>query len=91
MALNTLIDRLFGKSDKTPRVVAKDRLKLVLMHDRTDVPSAVMEGLRQDIIAAVSKWLDIDESALDVNLERDENAVALVANIPVHRVRAEAD
>jgi cell division topological specificity factor len=89
MALNTLIDRLFGKNDKTPKAVAKDRLKLVLMHDRADIPAPVMESMRREIIAVVTKYLDIDESTLDVALERDENAVALVANIPIRRVRTE--
>jgi septum formation topological specificity factor MinE len=38
MPLTTLIERLFGKSEKSAKTVAKDRLRLVLMHDRADIP-----------------------------------------------------
>jgi len=59
------------------------------MHDRADIPAPVMDALRADIMAVVKKHLDIDESLLDVAVERDGNAVALVANIPIRRVRPE--
>jgi len=90
MAINNFIDRFFGKNDKTPKSVAKDRLRLVLMHDRTDIPAPTMELLRQDIVAAISKRLGIDESDLDVKLAREDDAVALVANIPIRRQRQES-
>jgi cell division topological specificity factor len=89
MALNSLIDKFFGKTDKSPKTVAKDRLRLVLMHDRADIPAPTMELIRQDIIAVISKHLDIDEKDIHINLAREDNEVALVANIPIRRVRPE--
>lgn len=89
MPINTLIQKFFGRTDKSPKSVAKDRLKLVLMHDRADIPAPTLEAIRRDIFAVLSKHLDIDESLLDVNLERADDAVALVANIPIRRVRTE--
>jgi cell division topological specificity factor len=85
----SFLERLFGRDSKSPRETAKDRLQLVLMHDRADIPAPVMDALRADIMAVVKKHLDIDESLLDVAVERDGNAVALVANIPIRRVRPE--
>lgn len=90
MAFNSLIDKLFGKNDKSPKSVAKDRLKLVLMHDRADIPAPVMELIRQDIIAVLRKHLELDEDDIHINLAREDNDVALVANIPIRRVKAES-
>ncbi|GAB4460537.1 MAG: cell division topological specificity factor MinE [Armatimonadaceae bacterium] len=89
MAGFSFLDNLFGRGGKSPRETAKDRLQLVLMHDRADIPAPVMEELRMEIIALVKRRLDIDESQLEVAVERDGNAVALVANIPIRRVRAD--
>jgi len=85
----SLLERLFGKNDKSARAVAKDRLRLVLMHDRADIPAPMLENLRRDLFKVVSKYMEIDEAALDVNLERENETVALVASIPIRRVRTE--
>jgi cell division topological specificity factor len=86
MPLNTLIDRLFGRGEKSAKNVAKDRLRFVLMHDRADIPAPMMEEMRREILLVLSKYVEIDESALDLSLERSDNAVAVVANIPIRRV-----
>jgi cell division topological specificity factor len=85
MALS-LLEKLFGKSDRSGSV-AKDRLKLVLAHDRADIPGPVMDALRQDLLAVISKYVEIDESALDVELDRSGNGSIIVANIPIRRIR----
>jgi cell division topological specificity factor len=81
------LENFFNRNKNSPRQVAKDRLSLVLMHDRADIPAPMMEQLRREILAVVSRYMDIDESQLDVAVEREGNAVALVANIPIRRVR----
>ena len=45
MPLN-FIERLFGKTEKSAKSIAKDRLRLVLMHDRADIPAPMMEAMR---------------------------------------------
>jgi cell division topological specificity factor len=87
----TLFERIFGRSDKTPRAEAKDRLRVVIMHDRADIPGPMLEQMRNEILAVLSKYVDIDEKLLDVSLERENEEVALVANIPIRRVRTEHD
>src|SRR5580692_8627476 len=89
MPLNFL-DRLFGRNEKSAKMVAKDRLRLVLMHDRADIPAPMLEQMRLEIMAVLSKYVDIDEKALEVNLEcaDDDKTVALVASIPIRRVHA---
>jgi cell division topological specificity factor len=88
----SFIERLFGKGEKSAKTVAKDRLRLVLMHDRADIPAPMMEEMRREILLVLSKYVDIDENALEVNLERADNSntVALVANIPIRRVHVES-
>jgi len=67
---------------------ARNRLKLVLMHDRTQLSPAMLEQMRDDMVEVISKYVEIDKEALEVNLESDEsNTIALVANIPVLRTR----
>jgi len=82
----SFLERLLGKTDKS-KSVAKDRLKLVLMHDRSDIPAPTLEKMRAEVIEVIRKYVEIDEEALTVALEREDNQVALVANIPVRRVR----
>jgi cell division topological specificity factor len=80
-----IFSSLFG-SDNSGKV-AKDRLQLVLVHDRTDISPELMEQMRNDIIAVIRKYVEIDEPRIELGLEREESSVALVANIPVTTVR----
>ena len=77
-----------GASDA--RSDACNRLKLVLMHDRTQLSPVMMEQLRDELVEVISKYVEIDRSALDLNLESESNTIALVANIPILRARAMA-
>jgi cell division topological specificity factor len=76
---------LFG-TQKTGKI-AKDRLQLVLMHDRSDISPEMMENLRRDIIAVIKNYVEIDETRIELDLEKEDSSVALVANIPVMTVR----
>lgn len=74
---------------QTARSDAKNRLKLVLMHDRTQLSPVLLEQMRDEMVEVISKYVEIDKSHLELNLESDEsNTIALVANIPVLRARA---
>ncbi|TAM61154.1 cell division topological specificity factor MinE [bacterium] len=69
-------------------VVAKERLRLVLLSDRIHLAPDVIDQLRGDLIATISRYMEIDEVGLDVTFETRENDVALLANIPIKAVRA---
>ena len=83
----TLLERIFGRQEDSSKSVAKDRLKQILMHDRADIPAHVMEQMRLEIIAVIAKYIEINESDLKVDLERADSEVALVANIPIRRLK----
>ena len=76
---------LFG-SNKSGKI-ARDRLQVVLMHDRSDISPEMMENLRKDIIEVIKNYVEIDENRIELDLEKKNNSVALVTNIPVMTVR----
>ena len=76
----------FKKNDTQSKNIAKDRLKLVLIHDRAMLPSGVLENMKDDIIAAISKYVDIDKSALNIEIAQsaeNKRRTTLIANIPL--------
>ncbi len=79
------LSNLFGGSGTGK--IAKDRLQIVLMHDRADISPELMENLRRDIIAVIKNYVEIDENRIELQLEKEDSSVALVANIPVMTVR----
>jgi cell division topological specificity factor len=82
--------RWFGGGGSSSAEKAKKRLQLVLIHDHTDISPQLLNNLRVDMIAVLRKYMDIDESKIVMNLdhmEEEVGTVALVANIPVLRVK----
>lgn len=67
---------------------AKNRLKLVLMHDRSRMSPQLLTKMRDELVEVISKYVEIDTDAMDLNFENDTNSIALVANIPVLRSKA---
>ncbi|WP_255351291.1 cell division topological specificity factor MinE [Caloranaerobacter sp. TR13] len=88
--------KLFGKSEVNSKTVAKERLKLVLIHDRANVSPRFLEMIKGDIIRVISDYMDIDEEGLDIKLTRtrresDNSPIpALVANIPIIKMKEKA-
>lgn len=80
--------RMFGKETGSSGNVAKERLRLVLVHDRASVSPEFLQLLKNDLIQVISKYMEIDENSLEVNLDSNNNdQVALVANIPVKKMK----
>jgi len=77
-----LISRIFGK-ETSSKDIARERLRLVLVHDRSTVSPEVINLLRDDLIQVIQKYMDIDLEGLLVNIEGEDNSVALIANIPI--------
>ena len=77
----------FFRDDTSSKDMAVERLRLVLVHDRAGVSPGLMEALKEDLIQVISKYMDIDEEAIEVNLNSGELSSSLVANIPVKRIR----
>lgn len=82
-----LIQKIFGKGAIGSKDIAKERLRLVLVHDRANVSPQFMEVLKDDMIRVISNYMEIDEKEMEVNLTNNNSSVALVANIPVNRMK----
>lgn len=86
------LSKFFGKS-KPSKDMAKDRLKLVLVHDRANVSPQFLEMVKGEIIKVITNYMDVDESALDIQLTKTKSedgeriVPALIANIPIKNVK----
>lgn len=84
--------KIFGRP-KSSKDVAKDRLKLVLIHDRANVSPQFLEMLKSEIIKVITNYMDVDESLLDIQLTKTKSddgesmVPALYANIPIKNIR----
>ena len=91
------IRKLTKKEDQTlnSKDAAKERLHQVLMQDRANVSADFLELMKQEIIEVIKKYIDVDESAIDVRLTNKDNgdgtkgAPALYANIPIINIKDE--
>jgi len=80
----SLFNKLVGKKQSANS--AKERLQLVLIHDRTDLTPAELDSLRDDLVATISRHVEIDVTAMQFSFEHDGQSQRLVADIPVKRV-----
>ncbi len=62
---------------------AKERLQLVLIHDRVDLSPAILESLKEELLAVISKHIEIDPSSVHVELASEGRSQRLVADIPL--------
>lgn len=77
----------FRKKKNSSKDIAKDRLKIVLVHDRTNVSPRYLEQVKNDLIGVISNYMVVDESGIDIKISKVEKgnqiSTKLVANIPI--------
>lgn len=79
-------DRLFGRKTRSSEI-AKNRLKLVVVHDRYGLSEEILHQIQEEIIAVLSKYVDIDRDQMDIQLTPGREQNRLVADIPIRPVR----
>ena len=76
------LDRLTGRNNKSADQ-AKERLKLVLIHDRTDLTPEALEKMKNELINVISHYVEIDPRHVNISMEQDGREQRLVADIPI--------
>ncbi|RPI85582.1 MAG: cell division topological specificity factor MinE [Chloroflexi bacterium] len=80
--MNSFLDRILGKDRKSAHQ-AKERLKLVLIHDRTDLNPGEMDALKDELIAVISRHVAIDPGAVRIEMSQEGREQRLIADIPL--------
>jgi cell division topological specificity factor len=77
-----ILERL-RKGRKPSGKVAKERLRLVLAHDRAHISPGLLDTLKDEIISVISRHIDIDASSVQVTISQSARESRLVADIPL--------
>ncbi len=73
----------FKKNKKTSAEQAKERLRIILAHERAENKAPFLDDLRKDIIEVIAKYIDIDPKSININLQKDQSIEVLEINIPI--------
>lgn len=76
---------MVGRKKQTPGELAKERLKVVLVHDRLKVNPEVLEMIKSELLSVISRRLEVDEENMQINLSRDSGWDTIQANVPIKR------
>lgn len=75
------------RNTKGTSLIAEERLKLILVQDRSLLPPAKFEQMKEDIIDTIGQYFDINAANIIINMQRDSKKTLLEAIIPVLSVK----
>lgn len=85
---------LFGQNEpkeENAKDVACNRLRVVLMQDRTNLTPELLQRMRKELVELLSKYVEMDKEALELNFEQEGEQMALMLSIPVLRAKEESE
>jgi len=80
--MDNFINRIFSREPSSADE-AKERLRLVLINDRTDLSSAALESLKDDLLEVLSRYIQIDPKTMHIDITQDGRQQRLIADIPI--------
>ena len=85
-------NKVFSGNIATPKQVAKDRLRLILIHDRGELPNEVLEKIKTELLEVLAKYIEIKDEDMDITVASQDSVEgeagpALIANIPIKNVK----
>ena len=78
------VKKLLGQSNSG--ATAKERLRLVLMTDHLALAPELIDQMKRDLVEVISRYVEVDQEKVEVNFEREDKALAMLANIPITNV-----
>jgi cell division topological specificity factor len=84
--MSKFLDMLLGREPKSAQT-AKERMKLVLIHDRTDLSPAMLEVLKDELIEVISRHIEIDPASVNIEMAQEGREQRLIADIPLRTAR----
>jgi len=81
----------FTTTQDETKLVAKNRLRTVLMQDRVGFSERAMQLMKDDMIDSISRYLEIDVDSFDLSIDATENATILNLSIPVLRPKTDEE
>jgi cell division topological specificity factor len=89
MKFNTLLKKLMNKGDGS-KDIAKKRLKFALLTDKLEIKTDTLGNLQKDLVEVISRYFEIDQESIKIDIQRSEESSALIFNTPIiaaHRQR----
>ncbi|MGK7935277.1 MAG: cell division topological specificity factor MinE [Xenococcaceae cyanobacterium] len=82
--LSELMEMIFPwNTNKNSREEAKRRLQLILAHDRANVNPVMINRMREEILAVVARYVEVNKDEMEIALENSDRMTALIANLPI--------
>jgi len=79
---NDLFGKFFGKSGNS-KETAKKRLKFALVYDKLEISDDLLSDLQRDVVEVISRYFEIDTTAMKLDVKRSDDLSALVFNTPI--------
>jgi cell division topological specificity factor len=77
------LNRIFGERRPSSSTIAKERLQLVLVHDRIKISPAMLDRMKDELITVISRYVEIDADSVEVTFTQSKRQSRLVADIPI--------
>lgn len=77
--------------EENAKEVACNRLRVVLMQDRTNLTPELLQRMRRELVELLSKYVEMDKDALELNFDQEGDQMALMLSIPVIRAKDEEE
>ncbi len=79
------MEKLGFKRNKSSKNIAKERLQFILVQDRIKLSPSEMKSLKTELLEVLKKYIDVDDRKINMQVSREEEMMALVANFPIKR------
>jgi cell division topological specificity factor len=91
MKIIDFLEMLFPRhNDANSRQKAKERLQVVLAHDRATVTPETIDSMRKEILEVVARYVEIDKEEMEFGLENSQRMTSLIANFPIRQIKRNA-